>query len=77
MNILLSLIVVNSVHSELQLTWPALAYGTWYFGHTAMAIRYLLLPSPIGQNGINISTPFSRVPKITKKLNVQSQNSDF
>jgi len=39
MNILLSLMVVNSVHSQLQLTWPALTYGTLYFGHTAMTIR--------------------------------------
>jgi len=62
--------VVNSVHSQLQLTWPALVYGTWYFGHTAMAIRYLPPPSPTGQNSINISTPFSRVPMITKKFNV-------
>jgi len=70
MNILLSLTVVNSVHSEVQLTWPALAYGTWYFGHTTMAIRYLPPPSPMGQNGINISTPFSRVTIIINKFNV-------
>ena len=70
MDILLSVIVVNSVHGELQLTWPALVYGTRYFGYTAMAIRYLLPPSPLGQNGINISTPFSRVPIIIKTFTV-------
>jgi hypothetical protein len=70
MNILLSLIAVNSVYSELQLTRLTLAYGTWYFGHTAMAIRYLLPHSPMGQNGINISNPFSRLPIIIQKINV-------
>ena len=69
-NILLSLKVVNSVHRGLQLTWPEFGYGTQSFGHNAMTVRYLPPPTPLGQNGINISTPLSRVPIIVKKFNV-------